>query len=329
MTPRRSRQGFTLLEVLLTTALTVVLLGLVTLILDRHLKAVNLRRTRVEEAQIARAVLRMIGNDLRASVRYGGVDFSSVGDLATGGINMDDLGGVLGDDVSEEDVESAAADIASVTSAPSIPGLYGNQYEMLLDVSRLPRVDQYAFDQTTISTTLDLPSDVKTVAYYLVTSNGNQMTTEASSGALEGSVLDEMLGEPVEQTGLVRRAVDRAVTRWAMENGDFESLDQYAEVIAPEVVQLEFRYYDGNEWLLEWDSLEQQGLPLAVEIAIAIAHSEVDPIDTDAASLVLGEENNNVVVYRLTVDLPAAEPLDVDPLAEEEEETSEPVEDDS
>ena len=37
----------------------------------------------------------------------------------------------------------ATQDIASTGTVPPVPGLYGNQYELQVDVSRLPRVDEF------------------------------------------------------------------------------------------------------------------------------------------------------------------------------------------
>ena len=37
---------------------------------------------------------------------------------------------------------SQTEDTASASTLPPVPGLYGNQYELQVDVSRLPRVDR-------------------------------------------------------------------------------------------------------------------------------------------------------------------------------------------
>ncbi len=42
-------------------------------------------------------------------------------------------------------------------------------------------------------------------------------------------------------------------------------------LLAPEVARIEFRYFDGSQWLAAWDC--QQGLPVAVEIAFALRNS--------------------------------------------------------
>ncbi len=69
---------------------------------------------------------------------------------------------------------------------------------------------------------------------------------------------------------MVRRELDRAVSQYANEQGRMEQLNQQGELIAPEVVGLQFRYFDGSQWLEFWDSQQIQGLPLAVEVTVAI-----------------------------------------------------------
>ena len=85
--------------------------------------------------------------------------------------------------------------------------------------------------------------------------------------------------------------------------------------MAPEVLHLEFRYFDGTEWLDEWDTEQEGGLPVAVEIAIWIAlPDERDRSQTRrAVPLTAADEESdtpqiNGRVYHLIVDLPAAEP---------------------
>ncbi len=47
---------------------------------------------------------------------------------------------------------------------------------------------------------------------------------------------------------------------------------------APEVVELQFRYFDGTHWLDSWNSLEKNGLPLAIEVQLKLM--PLDEIDT-------------------------------------------------
>ncbi len=59
------RKAFSLLEVILAIALSVVIVYLVFGGIDFHLRQLTVRKTGIEEAQLARAILRKISDDLR------------------------------------------------------------------------------------------------------------------------------------------------------------------------------------------------------------------------------------------------------------------------
>src|SRR5262245_3089913 len=64
------RPGFTLLEVLLAISISVLVLFLVGSVLYQHLRIMDGTRAEVEQAQLARALLRNIGDDLRNVIKY-------------------------------------------------------------------------------------------------------------------------------------------------------------------------------------------------------------------------------------------------------------------
>src|SRR6185369_9218084 len=148
--------------------------------------------------------------------------------------------------------ESSDSGDATAAGAPAaVAGLYGTAYELQIDVARVPRPDEFAAAIIAGST---VPSDVKTVYYFLA----NAATGLSAAG----------------QSGLMRSEMNRAAALYASQNGDYDIFMRNAESLAPEVVGLEFRYYDGTQWLSEWNSQEMNGLPLAVEIGLIV----VDPL---------------------------------------------------
>jgi type II secretory pathway pseudopilin PulG len=238
------RRAYTLLELLLALALTVLVSGLVGMLLQIYYKSSELSQSEVRQAQIARNLLRMIADDLRSVVRYQEFDDSTLSSVlsasaggAAGGMSSDSSGASSGDSSgassggsssagaspgtgtsggasmgggstssggsamggssssspsssgstgssttsdtsssSSEDTAANTTDLAASTTPPPTPGLYGNQYELMVDVSRLPRPDQYYSQQmSSLSTQMpDVPSDIKSVLYYVQTS-GNSM----------------------------------------------------------------------------------------------------------------------------------------------------------
>ncbi len=218
----------------------------------------------------------------------------------SGGTGSTGTGGTSGTADGAESESTASEDIASTEAVPPVPGLYGNQYELQIDVSRLPRVDELQrMNSNSLTNTLqDIPSDVKTVAYYCV---GNGLTS--SSG-----VVNPRTGKT--ETGLVRRVMDRAVTLYASESGNLQGLQQAAEVIAPEVASIEFQYYDGTQWLTEWNSDEMCCLPTAVRITVLLTErAEADGTSQASSSTLPTMATASAdKVYSLMVRLPTAKP---------------------
>ncbi len=297
------RSAVTLLELLLALALTGLLMVLITTAIDLNLRALDLRRTDVERSQLARAVLRHIAADLKNAILYQPIDVTGLpqadpADLLGAGDDL--LGDLFGDEELGLGLTTANnLDIAGALEPTSQPGLFGNPHELQVDTSRLPRVDQY--HQVLIGAEgaeASIPSDVKTVAYFL------QFETRDGGPVLPGTA-----GEATG--GLARREWDRAVTAWAAQQGGLELADSAGRVLAPEVDFLEFRYFDGLQWLGEWDSLQLGGLPIAVEITIGIDPMYgVDRDSAEAARLELETLDRTDFTYRLVVRLPAAQPLE-------------------
>ena len=314
----RHARGVTLLELILALTLTVMILGAVTLAINLNLRTLDRRRNEVEESQLGRAVLRMIADDLRSAVQHEEIDFSSVEQMASGAGSIGALASAItggtgstgsgsgstssgqggaSDATGSGSTDSSSQDIATTSAPPDVPGLYGNQYEMQVDVSRLPRVDEYSTMITAEGIT-KIPSDVKTVAYYVRSQpvNGNPSSTDAVAPGLNA-----------QGAGLIRRELPRAVTNYALQNATGEQMLQGGDLIAPEISEIAFRYFDGSQWLSEWDSQAMQGLPLAVEVVIVVQPAEV--IRKMAEGATLAESSTagaTPFIYRSVVRIPSS-----------------------
>ena len=313
-----SRRGLTLMELLISLVLTGVVLVLISTAMDLHLRALDRQRSTAEEGQLARSLLQRIGNDLRNAVQFstidmeeglGGLDSGALMNLATGAIASGDIdladvnmGALLGGESEpEEPTSSYTPDLVSNLEPPVYPGLYGNQFEMQIDISRLPRVEEYnsLFLRTDSYSLVDIPSDVKTVTYYI--RPVNQSVGQGSQ---------ELFQEESGAGGLVRRHLDRAVTNFAYMNGNIDGLMREEKLLAPEVVGLQFQYFDGYQWLPEWDTEIMQGLPVAVEILLLLKSNspyQSGGVMTTLSLADLGTDldaDSAVVSYRLVVRLP-------------------------
>ena len=227
---------------------------------------------------------------------------SATGTSATGA-SRSTTGGQLGS-VSGLDGESTA----STSAATSVVGLYGTMNELRFDISRLPRVDQYQslMADGDLSAT-DIPSDIKTVVYFVQE---------------EGS-----LGSPAPTStgvgrGLMRAELDRAVSAWAEMNGDTTSAYNSAKLLAEEVTAIEFQYFDGATWTQEWNSDEMGGLPVAVEIFLTLQPTRAMTEEEIAALSYGSEEQPEPQTYRLVVRLPTAVSAETRALELEAEETA-------
>ncbi len=272
----RKTCGFSLLEVLLALALSVVVIGAIALAIQLHLVSLGKQQTKIETKQIARSVIMMIDNDLRAAIQYKPVDYSGLDNI---GVSQDLIAGMMGGEDTEggdgggtgdpgggdggeqdpENAEEPAADDPEAFVA-SRPTLYGDATHLAIDISRFPRIDEYNPLIPADQSTIQLPSDVKSVAYF-VDESGSQAGTQ--SDLFNNSSLG----------GLYRRQIDRAVASFAGEEDIIVAPDKYAKLVAPEVAQIGFRYFNGEDWQDQWDSVEEGGFPIAIEVQVIIDHA--------------------------------------------------------
>jgi uncharacterized membrane protein YgcG len=318
------RVGFTLLEVVLALGLTVVVMSAIGVAIFLHLRAVDHTRLAIERDQLARILLRRIGDDLRSAVRREPPDEAgmkalqtmmqsaknagksgsrgSAGQASGGESSSGDGGtsatrstgttseaGATGSTQRPQGADDASTESADETTAgtpAAVAGLYGTAYDLQIDLARVPRPDEFT---TAMISGTAAPSDVRTVYYFLA---------NAATGL-----------SPTGESGLMRSETNRAEALYASENGDYDIFLRTGELLASEVMAIEFRYFDGLEWFSEWNSQDMNGLPMAVEMAIML----FDPRTADETLLggslfdpaVAGVDQE--LVYRTMVRLPSAQ----------------------
>ncbi len=326
---QQNRRGFTLLEVMLALGLTVVVIGIVTMSVNGTLLLVDRGRMKTERDQLARAILTRIGDDVRGVVRDEPFDASGMmsvkttsssssksggsgssgggsssgggasgGSSGTSGSGGSGSGSSSGSSSSSSSSDSSSSSSTSSTSS-TIAGVYGDQYSLQVDVGRLPRIDEYAAASTSgADSGTPPPSDVRTVSYYLAGSAGQSTIAAAADTTVTG-------------TGLVRTELDRAMSQFATTQGDSSSVNNTAAVLAPEVLALEFQYFDGSTWNTSWDSTQNSGLPQAVKISIALSDPGANPDNVNTSSLTSVSSISDAAsqdpdsVYSLIVLVPA------------------------
>lgn len=290
---RRTLPGFTLVEVLVALAMSTVLLLAVYGSLRMYWTITTTGRIQVEQAQLARAILRRIEVDA-ASVMYqppetatdtgqaadsGSTSESESGSTESGGQTTLGLGApttpVSGSDAAATVDPLAAASSTSGDSAMASLGIVGDSQNLMLHISRPSRSLNYAMVGTSSATAAGVDtrlSDLLSVSYFLASS---------SAGGLQAAVAAQSTtpGQTGSSTGLARLEGDRMAISFADAGSKENQLAAAAEIIAPEVIELQFRYFDGAVWSDVWDTTANGRLPMAIEVTMGFEarQANIDP----------------------------------------------------
>jgi hypothetical protein len=209
----------------------------------------------------------------------------------------------------------SAASTTATSVAAMPPGIYGTSTSIEIDVSRLPRPDEYypKLADTTTGAIGDMVSDIKTNGYFVQAPRPDGVRDPLSTLTQEQLSINGNATAP-NNGGLVRRSVDRAVTQYAYEMGQTDQLSKSGQIVAPEVVGIEFQYFDGATWMSEWDS-SQQGLPYVVKITIALQRDSFvrsNPLTQGVAISSLSSETlqqYGIDVFSMNTIIPGAQLL--------------------
>lgn len=321
--PIKFRRGFTLLELILALALSVVIMSAIATSIFVCVSTLTEQQKEIENKQVARNVVAMVSNDLRAALQYKPADVSGLENLAlsqamTAGMGLTDPadGAAAGGGTPEDGAapgDSGATTPPATTAAPDSTGgteamdpedcvscrptMIGTTEVLMVDISRLPRIDEYN-PLVAMRNDPALPSDVKGITYFIAEPNGQGTT---------GSRRDRMFTDEVEQMGgLYRRQIDRAVAAYAGEETAISNVDNYTNLIAPEVAELSFRYFDGNDWQDAWDSVEMDRFPMAIEIVLVLDPARLTSERGTYSYNGFNEETMQRI--RKVIHLPIAEP---------------------
>ena len=316
-----ARPAFTLLELLLALALTVVVISTIATAIHVNLFSLTRAQSTVERKQVARSVMAMIGNDIRAAVQFRAADYSGLQEVLLSqqliaGVSSIDMEASAADEITADSISVEAIEAAIEAQSEASPssendsesfttseefldeeetddwsvGLVGDSNYIWLDISRLPRIDQYHPLIQTAQDAVTTGSDIKQVVYYVASAGGRNSSNDI--------LADE---SSANRQGLFRDEIDRAV---AFYQGSFTpgTPKDYSQLVATEVVQVQFRYFDGTDWQDQWDSVENEGFPSAVEINILVdSNPQDDPTGSN------NRNDGRFERYRSVVHLPLAE----------------------
>ena len=277
-----NRNGFTLIEVLLSLSLMVVLMLAIYTVFDLYLRVTVSGRDDVERAQIARAVMRKIELDLRSCIFQ-----------APSG--EEEEAGTEGTEIVVEEINTQDALSGNTT------GIVGDLDSIVIITSRPVRSMNYSsfLDGETVGSRT---SDLRSVSYFLADPSATGLRGTVGKLAIEQiQIQDEDSNSGVQ--GLARMEGDRLAMGLADEQADEDALAENSRILATEINSLQFRYFDGIEWLDEWDSGEMGGRPQAVEIVIGFR-----PPTRSATSAAGAETVVSMDLHRYVVSFPLSEP---------------------
>lgn len=259
--PRRT--GFTLVEVLIALALTVVLLAAVYGSLTMLWRFESAGRGEIVRAQILRSVLRMMNEDL-GSIVFQIPDSSSTSSSTQAADSGSTVGTTTGSTGSLSTAEPVTtpltlSGIDETTGVPVTFGLIGDSQTIHMTVSRPRRdlnYDSFSTDEMLSGST----SDMQLVTWGLAPLPNGYFTPNPDV---------TVPSRPTE--GLGRRALDL----FASGIVDAALLEQ--DLLAGEITQLTFRYFDGAVWVESWDSQVYGSLPRAIEVTVGFWYEPAKP----------------------------------------------------
>jgi type II secretory pathway pseudopilin PulG len=295
---RRRRRAFTLVEMLLATSLCAVLLGSLWMLMSTYGELFDKGQRQVERVQLCRALLEQVADDLRSAIQ----------DPLPGNAN-----------------ETAGA------AQRRRFGLFGSSRELRFDILQLtpyqgnPVPVGRAAGGTEETRAARVP-ELRTVHYaFLVPSTSDESLASSQQGLVRSELDFET---PLDAAMEPDAGVDPAVANVPEAAADPNAAagldaDDDTRLWVPEVVSLQFRYFDGRGWSDAWNSLERKSLPAAVEIQLQLADlpprrprggADVNRQGAEAAPEAAWDEEGEPglepaadragTTYRLVVDLP-------------------------
>lgn len=236
-----ARHGFTILEVTLAIGLTTLLMSAIYAAMSIYWTTATESYDEVERAQIARAILRDMARDIRSCTF-----------VEKDTMNDEDAE----DDEFEESMNPEDA-LAVYTD-----GLFGTDRDLVLYINRPDRDAQYVSAQEFTLPT-DRSSDSIIVRYLLAEEGGGGL-----SGQVAGDSGIDHVDDPVK--GLARMEGDLTGLSNAIAVGDLNMQLLASKLIAAEVGSLRFEYFDGVDYVEEWDSTVQNAMPNAIVIELTL-----------------------------------------------------------
>lgn len=339
----RSRSAFTLFEMMIAVGLCSLLMTAVYAALKIYFDLQNDSHEEIARQQVARALLRSITRDVQSTVfvkrtvveensstgsssaTSGGSSSGSTSGMSGGSSSSSTTGGTSGGSGSTGSTGStggSSSQTGSVSSSSSSSQLDGNSYgdptidpatalanstsgligtatDLQLFVSK-PDPNLGYSDSQSITSVGSRSSDLILIRYLMAESGG---------GGLSSALADKFgAADQTGPVGLARMEGDLFGLTTAITEAEEMPLVAASQMLAKEVSAVQFRYFDGLEWVEQWDSTALNMLPKAIEIVLTLRKtaSGSDPNEE------LKPEEVQATTHRTVVPIPVATPFIVE-----------------
>lgn len=315
--PASPRSGYTLLELMIAVGLSAILMASLYKAMDIYLGLQLDSHEEIARQQVARAVLRQLTRDIQSVVFTKqealpeeeetdilGIGLSGAGTSGLSGDGMSGLNGSGSTGTSSSTSELDGNSYGTSTIDPETvsttytSGLVGTSSDLQLFISRPDRNLAYVSAQE-LTSPEQRTGDLLLVRYLLASKLGSGLGSMIADREAPGNT-----DGPI---GLARVEGDLYGLSTAVETAEDIPQLSAAKLIAREVSSVTFRYYDGGQWLEEWDSTARNALPKAIEIVITLRDEQPTEslLNTDEATPYAFPETT----HRMVVPLPTAEPF--------------------
>ncbi len=247
------RPGYTLIEILLSASIAIILLSGVYVAMRVQLRSAQESRDAVEQGMLVRSLIARIANDISGNLCAApapATSGSSSGGSATGGSTTPSTGGAASAPSSGSGA-SGSSRPASTSTGPAVVfnlGVQGTTSQVVLYVSRPIRPPNVLAGEAADAELPPGVCDLRRITYWFIAGSG-----------------------------LARQEVRLVTAEDAMSVLPPDVPDAESLVIAPEVKNLTFRFFDGTDWRDDWDGTAAGadgttplGPPLAVSIEMAV-----------------------------------------------------------
>ncbi len=228
-------KGFTLLELLISLSILVVITAIVYASFSGVTRTIDATRTVTEEVRLRQ----FLGQSLRTNIATAYVDLSYTAEAFQ----------FLG--VNEDGIDGAKDSLRFISTASLIGGL-------------------------------TLPGDLKEVRYEVLEPRDSEMELSWDDDDENDEAADALTGLAAELRG---RHARLRVTETPLLAGNVQSLDEETGYFTPAegyesphwdvpIRSFDVRYFDGEQWVDEWDSLAVGRLPWALRVRVNFARTE-------------------------------------------------------